>query len=259
MAYSSPVCCYRIGFTMIELSIVLVIIGLIIGGVLVGRDLIRTAELRKIYKEYEQYMTAFTTFRTKYNCMPGDCPNATSFFPATADCVTWPLVGGTGVCNGNGDGQIYYAPDGFWLWQHLAHAGLVSGNFSGAGSISIVGSNVPASSYSPSVGWSMNWAYFPGSYDISSYVPGDWLKNRLVLGSSDGVWTGSPFISLGDIYRMDTKYDDGRPATGNITTMAGGTGGSCAAIGPTITDVNTYYASPAAAILCNMVFSVGEQ
>ena len=54
------------GFTLIELSIVLVIIGLIIGGVLVGRDLIAAAQVRAQISQIEKYQTAVNTFRGKY-------------------------------------------------------------------------------------------------------------------------------------------------------------------------------------------------
>ena len=70
------------GFTLIELSIVLVVIGLIIGGILVGQDLIQAAETRSQITQIEKYNAAVNTFRLKYNCLPGDCLNVTAFgFP----------------------------------------------------------------------------------------------------------------------------------------------------------------------------------
>src|SRR3984957_545840 len=60
------------GFTLIELSIVLVIIGLIVGGVLVGQDLIKAAEVRAQITQIERYNTAVNTFRVKYSNVPGD-------------------------------------------------------------------------------------------------------------------------------------------------------------------------------------------
>lgn len=60
------------GFTLIELSIVLVIIGLIVGGILIGRDMIRAAEIRSLISEKNQYIVATNNFRNKYNAMPGD-------------------------------------------------------------------------------------------------------------------------------------------------------------------------------------------
>src|SRR3954468_8091893 len=82
---------HRNGFTLIELSIVLVIIGLVVGGVLVGRDLMRAAELRAVVSDFDRFQTALYTFQSKYNCLAGDCAYTTRFFPT--------------VLNGNGDGE----------------------------------------------------------------------------------------------------------------------------------------------------------
>lgn len=60
------------GFTLIEMSIVLVVIGLIVGGVLVGQDLIRAAGVRATITQIEKYNTATNTFREKYGALPGD-------------------------------------------------------------------------------------------------------------------------------------------------------------------------------------------
>src|ERR1700746_416796 len=84
------------GFTLIELSIVLVIIGLIVGGVLVGQDLIRAAEVRATISQIEKYNTAVNTFRGKYNALPGDL-NAAA---ATAFGFS-----GRGIPPGAGDGN----------------------------------------------------------------------------------------------------------------------------------------------------------
>ena len=65
------------GFTLIELSIVLVIIGLIVGGVLVGQDLIRAAYIRAQISQIEKFNTAVNTFYGKYQALPGDM-NATT-------------------------------------------------------------------------------------------------------------------------------------------------------------------------------------
>ena len=60
------------GFTFVELSIVLAIIGLLVGGVLVGRDLIKAAEIRGHVQQIEKYNAAANTFRSKYGGLPGD-------------------------------------------------------------------------------------------------------------------------------------------------------------------------------------------
>ena len=70
----------RKGFSLVELSIVLVILGLLVGGVLSGQSLIRAAELRAATQEYQRYYTATQTFRDKYFAIPGDFNNAQAFW-----------------------------------------------------------------------------------------------------------------------------------------------------------------------------------
>src|ERR1700730_14283222 len=95
-------------FTLIELSVVLVISGLIVGGVLVGKELIDQATARKVISDIEKFKTAVYTFEGKYNCLPGDCANATQFWDTDSSCPNTPnnSVPKTATCNGNGDGKI---------------------------------------------------------------------------------------------------------------------------------------------------------
>src|SRR4051812_29331815 len=66
------------GFTLVELSIVLVIIGLIVGAILVGRDLIHASELRSQISQIEKFDTAVHAFQLKYGGIPGDLPAASA-------------------------------------------------------------------------------------------------------------------------------------------------------------------------------------
>ena len=84
------------GFTLLEVSIVLVIIGLLAGGILVGRDMIEASEIRAQISQIEYYSTAVQTFKLKFNCIPGDCVNATDYG----------LGGNSALHNGNGDGAV---------------------------------------------------------------------------------------------------------------------------------------------------------
>jgi prepilin-type N-terminal cleavage/methylation domain-containing protein len=88
----------KVGFTLVELSVVLIIIGLIIGGVMVGRDLIETSKIRAQVTQISDIETQINTFRVKYNCLPGDCINATSAIGATYN--------GNTINDGDGDGLI---------------------------------------------------------------------------------------------------------------------------------------------------------
>src|SRR5262245_44524359 len=115
------------GFTLIDLSIVLVIIGLIAGGVLVGKDLIAATEHRATIRQAEQIDRAVNAFRSKFNCLPGDCVNADQFGFSHNQ--------GAGI-SGNGDGRIqYYTFDGVGneyfesatMLIHLTEANLLAG------------------------------------------------------------------------------------------------------------------------------------
>ena len=77
------------GFTLVELSIVLVIIGLLIGGLLVGQSMIRTAKMGAFIRQIGQFDIAVSNFRTKYGYLPGDSPYHTAA--------------------GDGDGFVYYS------------------------------------------------------------------------------------------------------------------------------------------------------
>ena len=127
---------HRVGFTLIELSIVLVIIGLITGGVLVGRDLIEAAKIRQQVTQVERFKTAVQTFRTKYNGLPGDLgqtdASAFGFQPR-----------GGGLGHGDGDGMIEYCDsaasalpnlgcENVLFWRDLSDANLIEGSFTTA-------------------------------------------------------------------------------------------------------------------------------
>src|ERR1700753_450898 len=96
----------RQGFTLIELSIVLVIIGLIVGGILVGQDLIKAAEVRAQISQIEKYNSAGNTFRGKFGGIPGDLAlslvNQFGFSPGANCDGTFTQRDGNGLVEGEG-------------------------------------------------------------------------------------------------------------------------------------------------------------
>lgn len=111
------------GFTLVEIAIVLVIIGLLLGGVLKGQEMIQNAKIKAVANDAKGLSAAVYTYYDKYKAYPGDDPRAITNLPgASGGCVAGDLV------NGNGDGNIgeYFA-----ALEHLACAGLITGTYNG--------------------------------------------------------------------------------------------------------------------------------
>ena len=207
------------GFTLIEMSIVLVIIGLIVGGVLVGQSLIQAAALRATVTQIERFNTAVNTFRGKFDCIPGDCANAVSFGLGTS--------GGPGD-NGDGNGTIYVWGDMFgwaWsfqqenlnVWYHLSRAGLIEGGYAGytpTAPASMTG-YLPATRLSDSVYISMMaLSWNPASPIAGGYwAPNGFYISGVVTGASGYYSNG---LTPAQALAIDQKIDDGSPLTGNV-------------------------------------------
>ena len=104
------------GFTLVEIAIVLVIIGLLIGGVLKGQSMIQNAKVKRVVKSADEVRAAFYTYYDKYGAYPGDEDLATSP-PGDAH-------------NGNGNGLIQGA-ESYQMFEDLVKAGIIDGTFNG--------------------------------------------------------------------------------------------------------------------------------
>ena len=127
------------GFTLIELSIVVVIIGLIVGGVLVGQDMIKAAQARAQITQIEKFQSAVATFYEKYQALPGDLNAATAsqfgFSPrgqyAGEGDGNGIIQGNWGNCTGCNNGHFTGAGEPVLFWMDLSQAGLIEGSFTG--------------------------------------------------------------------------------------------------------------------------------
>lgn len=218
-------------FSLVELSITLVILGLLIGGILAGQSLVRAAELRAIPTEYRRYITASHTFRDKYFAYPGDFRDATKFwgFAGTANApgcisnsgISTITTGGT--CDGNGDAKLTRVAAGntsseiFQFWRHLALAGLIEGTYSGISGAAVSGYEVSISENTPASrlangGWSLQYLE-TGSVN---YVYNINYQNAFYFGGSAVNLTTTPILTAEEAWNIDTKLDDGRPGRGKV-------------------------------------------
>lgn len=209
------------GFTLVELAIVLVIIGLIIGGVLVGQDLIKAAEIRSTTADIERYNAAANTFRNKYNGLPGDLRASRAEQSGMED-----RTGAAGHGDGNGliEGCAVGSPnlgcETALFWTDLTRAQLISSAFDEATDAEVTAATVDAiADYLPS-------APLRDSAFVSIFPQGG--RNYYGLASFSGVAAGvHTFANPGvqalsplEASQIDDKMDDGAPLSGIVRAIA---------------------------------------
>jgi prepilin-type N-terminal cleavage/methylation domain-containing protein len=114
------------GFTLVEIAIVLVIIGLLLGGILKGQEMITQARIKNIVNDFNGVTAAYFSYQDRYKAIPGDDQQAQT---------RWPVANYPGMPNGNGDGTVagpYNNPptaalESNFFWFHLRAAGFVPG------------------------------------------------------------------------------------------------------------------------------------
>lgn len=113
------------GFTLIEIAVVLVIIGLLLGGVLKGQELINSAKVKNLATDFRNIPVFIYTYQDKFKALPGDDVNASTHVAGTNATTTATL--GNGIINGNWNDSTT-ASEAFVFWQHVRLAGLLSGS-----------------------------------------------------------------------------------------------------------------------------------
>jgi len=182
-------------FTLIELSIVLIIISLIVGGVVGGQSLVHSAKVNQMGNDITTQASMVLLFKDQYDFYPGDLPNAQEYWP---DCLD--LSGVT--CNGNGDNII---TETLRAYEHLYRGGFLDTQYLFQGS----SADYYDYSYKPPI-------YGSNTYAMISTLDGLSPAIYNTTGHNISIISRSNYISSADIKRIDKKIDDGFASSGKI-------------------------------------------
>jgi prepilin-type N-terminal cleavage/methylation domain-containing protein len=213
------------GFTLVEIAIVLVIVGLLLGGVMKGQELITSAKVRSFISKQQAVNMAWFSFQDRFQVKPGDMTIAAAQAQISAS-----VLGG-----GNADGTIT-SQESDNLWEHLALAGFLSGSYT------------PAAGAGPAAVEQCTTC-MPNGFDARMNLATMGFTNAAASAANPykvRALSGKiPSLVAKDV---DTKLDDGIPLTGAIRVYTGlpaATAGICqAGAGAT----STYNTTPANAI-----------
>ncbi len=201
-------------FTLLELSIVLIVIGLLTAAVTVGTDIIEQSRLKDTMSKIQNLDSAFVVFESRYDQLPGDFNDMTSF--DSGNCVD----DGANTCNGNNDRQLLSEPanttpnEGWRALQHLSLLFLIQGEYTGIDNASNSGKHI------------LNENVMAMPFDIAGLIPttdaAQGFTAFLVgsLANSDVNLTGPALTARNTVF-LDTKLDDGNFDTGFIRAQRG--------------------------------------
>jgi prepilin-type N-terminal cleavage/methylation domain-containing protein len=193
------------GFTLVEIAIVLVIIGLLLGGVLKGQELINSAKVKNFAGDIRNISTFIYAYQDRFRALPGDDPRANTNFTGGTLATTPAGSIGNARINGNWDSTTI-TDETVLFWQHVRLAGLASGS-----------SALPPAATPGDI-------FYPRNADGGRIgVTGDAVW-------TGGVWAANFFVCMSGVQgrfvrQLDTTLDDGNTATGTIRvlgTLAGG-------------------------------------
>jgi prepilin-type N-terminal cleavage/methylation domain-containing protein len=210
------------GFTLVEIAIVLVIIGLLLGGVLKGQELINSAKVKNFATDFRTIPLYIYGYQDKYKALPGDDAGVVTHVTGGTLATTPAGSQGNGVINGYWDTQTV-TDESMLFWQHVRLAGLATG-----GTVVAADSTYwPTNADGGRIGIESGSAHFVKNAD-ATFLPGTYVV------CSAGI--------LGKFAKqLDTTMDDGSTNTGSMRVVANGHArGSSALATATVDDATSY-------------------
>lgn len=184
------------GFTLIEIAIVLVIIGLMLGGVLKGQELINSAKVKNLAGDFRNIPVFIYGYQDKFKALPGDDAAATNHVTADRN------GDGNGVIDGKWNDVAAADTEAFNFWQHARLAGLAPGPTDKGNA-----DYIPRNASSGKIGIQSGSATAPAIKDKN----GSPIRGSYVI-CSDGI--------LGKfVKQLDSTMDDGNIGTGTMLAM----------------------------------------
>lgn len=193
---------FQDGFSLLELSISIIVIGIILSIVTSSMYILRQSELKQLIIEAKRHLDEVHGFQNKFQALPGDFLHATDFFAATAN--------GDGNEKIIGDSGGPDANEGFRAWQHLELSGMVNRHYTGIG-----GGGADEATINVNVPESIRKG---GGYAINYNAT--LLKNGLLFGNPvSGALTTGPLLTPTEAEYIDRKLDDDLPNSGTIRSL----------------------------------------
>ncbi len=205
------------GFTLVEIAIVLVIIGLLLGGILKGQELINSAKVKNLANDFRTIPTYIYGYQDKFKSLPGDDAAANTHVSGGTVATTGGTVG-NGVIEGNWNSATQ-TDESYLFWQHVRLANLAAG-----------ATDVTQSDYIPKNG-------VGGKIGLSSAAAA-----QLQISTMSGTYQICSEGILGKfVKQLDTQMDDGNTAGGSMRAVPGGSAlGTAATATNAIDDATSY-------------------
>jgi prepilin-type N-terminal cleavage/methylation domain-containing protein len=201
------------GFTLIELAIVVVVLGILVTGIIGGRSLIDSSKRQGLINDVQKYKTAFLAFKLEYDAVPGDFDEATQYF--------------SGTNNGNGDDAISFWENRF-VWQHLHLGGILNKAYDCQGcSIGLedLGISLPEAPFEASGYYLVERSDKNASYRVYNNPSGHYLWLGASKTDLERLYDGA--VTANWAKKLDDKIDDGKPYKGSVIVsnpLRGGNG-----------------------------------